>query len=239
MVKPTDEIGYKSLQVIAKADKFNKWMFETIAPYAIGNILEIGSGIGNLSRYFLENNYQITLSDIDPGYVRILQQQFGNFSNLHGILQIDLQHKDFQQEYASLKEGFNTIFYLNVLEHLQDENRAIKNSLFLLKDGGTLIILVPAYAILYSQMDKALQHYKRYTKQSLNKLLSGNGTTIKQSFYFNAIGIVAWLYGKLLRLETVPNKEMRFYNKLVPVSRFLDRLLMKKIGLSVISIAQK
>jgi 2-polyprenyl-3-methyl-5-hydroxy-6-metoxy-1,4-benzoquinol methylase len=142
-------------------------------------------------------------------------------------------------EYASLKESFNTVFYLNVLEHLRDDKLAVKNSLHLLKPGGTLIILVPAYPILYSRMDKALQHTKRYTKRSLNKLLSENGTVIKQSFYFNAIGIIAWLYGKLFRLDTVPKKEMNFFDKLVPASKFLDSLLIKKMGLSVISIAQK
>jgi 2-polyprenyl-3-methyl-5-hydroxy-6-metoxy-1,4-benzoquinol methylase len=238
-VNPTDEIGYKSLQVISHADRFNRWMFETIVPFAAGNILEIGSGIGNLSRYFLEHNYHITLSDIDPVYTNILHQQFSRFPNLQGIMQIDLQHKNFQLEYASLKESFNTVFYLNVLEHLRDDKLAVKNSLYLLKPGGTLIILVPAYPILYSRMDKALHHVKRYTKKSLNKLLSDNGTTIKKSFYFNAIGIIAWLYGKLLRLETVPKKEMNFFDKLVPTSKFLDSLLMKKMGLSVISIAQK
>ena len=183
-MNPTDEIGYKSLQVISHADRFNRWMFETIVPFAAGNILEIGSGIGNLSRYFLEHNYHITLSDIDPVYTNILHQQFSRFPNLQGIMQIDLQHKNFQLEYASLKESFNTVFYLNVLEHLRDDKLAVKNSLYLLKPGGTLIILVPAYPILYSRMDKALHHVKRYTKKSLNKLLSDNGTTIKKSFYF-------------------------------------------------------
>jgi 16S rRNA A1518/A1519 N6-dimethyltransferase RsmA/KsgA/DIM1 with predicted DNA glycosylase/AP lyase activity len=71
-----DEKGYQTLEVIAKADKLNQWIFETIRPYCHGNILEIGSGIGNISRFFIQNGYSITLSDTDEYYIDQLKKTF-------------------------------------------------------------------------------------------------------------------------------------------------------------------
>jgi 16S rRNA A1518/A1519 N6-dimethyltransferase RsmA/KsgA/DIM1 with predicted DNA glycosylase/AP lyase activity len=70
-----DEKGYQTLEVIAEADKFNQWMFQTIRPYCRGNILELGSGIGNISRFFIQDNYSITLSDTDRFYIDHLKKK--------------------------------------------------------------------------------------------------------------------------------------------------------------------
>jgi len=238
-LNPQDRIGFISLEVIAKADLFNKWMFESIEEFAKGNILEIGSGIGNISRFFIQKNFQITLSDVDDFYLNTLRNQFSHSANVQDFVKVDLQDTTFEKNYGSLREKFDTVFYLNVLEHLQDDGLAIRNSLFMLKPGGFLIILVPAYSFLYSRMDKALNHYRRYNRKRLNALLSNHGMPVKKSFYFNAAGIGAWLYAKATQLETVPEKEMKSFNKIVPLAKMLDKILLHKIGLSVVSIAQK
>src|SRR2546422_3892844 len=74
--KLIDEEGWETLEAIAKADKFNAWMFDTIRPFCKGRILEIGSGIGNISQFFISNNYDITLSDIRDNYCDILREKF-------------------------------------------------------------------------------------------------------------------------------------------------------------------
>lgn len=236
---PIDKKGYDSLKVVGAANKFNQWMFETIAPFAKGDILEIGSGIGNISEFFIANNYNITLSDIDAFYLEILKTKFRSNSNVKGILSIDLQSAFFEQQYGHLMEKFDCIFYLNVLEHLENDRVAIQNSRFMLKPGGRLIVLVPAYSFLYSRMDKALNHYRRYTKKSMSNLLSNQKMEVINSFYFNALGIGAWYYGKVRRLETVPKKEMSTFNTIVPFAKLLDKIVLQRLGLSVISIAQK
>ena len=163
---PTDNTGNQVLNVIADADKFNNWMY-----------LEVGSGIGNISKYFIQNNYSITLSDVDEFYLNHLKKDFLNSSNAKDFISIDLQKKDFQTEYENLKESFDTIIMLNVLEHLENDEYAIKNCRFMLKDNGSFIILVPAYRFLYSAMDKELNHYRRYTSRSLKrKIIAGNFT---------------------------------------------------------------
>ena len=171
-----DEKGYQTLEVIAKADKFNQWMFETIRPYCRGSILEIGSGIGNISRFFIQNGYSITLSDTDEDYIDQLKKTFKE-TNVHPI---DLVHGDFQEKYARLFQTYDTVIFLNVLEHIDNDEQAIENCRYLLKPGGSLVVLVPAYSFLFSKMDRELQHHRRYTSKKLFILASKKKFIVKK-----------------------------------------------------------
>jgi len=230
-----DERGYQTLEVIAKADKFNQWMFETIRPYCHGHVLEIGSGIGNISRFFLQAGYSVTLSDTDEYYVDHLKKNFTGSD----IISIDLVHQNFHEKYVQLFQAFDTVVYLNVLEHIKDDDQAIENCRHLIKPGGSMVVLVPAYDFLFSKMDKELQHYRRYTSKKLAAMASKKNFFVKKLFYFNAMGILAWMYGKFFGLQSIPSKKMRLFNDMVPLAKFIDRILFRKAGLSVIMVAQK
>lgn len=234
-----ENTGHQALQSMSIAHSFNKWMYETIRPYTNGQILEIGSGIGNISGFFLKDGFDLTVSDTDDNYISCLQKMFPQLANEGKILSIDLQKEIFQQSYSGLTQKFNTVFLLNVLEHLADDAYAIQNCSALLKDGGTLIILVPAYSFLFSPMDKALCHHRRYTAKQLATKIATKTFKIEKSFYFNALGIPAWLYGKIMKYKTPPEGNMKFFDKLVPAGKILDKILFNKIGLSAIVVAKK
>jgi 2-polyprenyl-3-methyl-5-hydroxy-6-metoxy-1,4-benzoquinol methylase len=238
-VTASDKTGFETLLAIQKADKFNKWMFSAVSPYCSGHVLEIGSGIGNISQFFVSGNFSITLSDIDSFYIDILQTRFSNCKNVNQIRSIDLQHPAFEKTYFHLKENFDTLVMLNVMEHLENENIALQNCSYLLKPAGTLILLVPAYCWLYSRMDKELGHKKRYTALRLDQLISRNKFLVKKTFYFNALGIPAWLYGKIRRLKKIPSAEMNVFNFLTGPGKLIDKLLFRKAGLSVINVSKK
>jgi 2-polyprenyl-3-methyl-5-hydroxy-6-metoxy-1,4-benzoquinol methylase len=234
-IKEIDLEGLSTLNVIEKADKFNKWMYQTINPYCKGEILEIGSGIGNISKFFVEDEKQIVLSDLRDNYCEILKEKFNN-----RVLKIDLVHPDFEDEYASLLKNFDTIFALNVVEHIENDIEAIANCKKLLKKGGVLIILVPAYQWLFCNFDKELEHFRRYSKKNLENIIQTNHFKIKQTFYFNGIGIFGWfLSGKILNKKTIPEGQMGLFNLLVPVFKLVDKMTFRKIGLSVICISIK
>ena len=230
-----DEVGYQTLEVIAEVDKFNQWMFDTVRPYCSGHVLEVGSGIGNISRFFIQENYSITLSDSDQSYVEHLRKEFSK----NDVIVLDLVHENFYNKYQHLFQSFDTVFLLNVLEHIDNDKQAIENCERLLKPGGSLVILVPAYAFLFSQIDKDLHHYRRYTSKNISNLVAEKKFGIRKVFYFNAMGILAWTYGKVLGLHTIPAKKMRTFNRLVPLAKFIDKILFRKAGLSVIMVAQK
>jgi len=238
--KEIDKEGEDTLNVIAAADNFNEWMFNTIQPYCEGNILEVGSGLGNISDYFINNEDSIFLSDIRDSYCNVLREKFHHNPNVLGVQNIDLVASNFDQVYTQHINQFDTVFALNVIEHIEDDYLAIANCKKLLKKGGTLIILVPAYQILYNQFDKELFHHKRYLKKEMIQLFQDNELAIKKSFYFNALGIAGWFVsGKLAKNKIIPSSQMGFYNKIIFLAKILDFIIFRKIGLSAIVIGKK
>lgn len=236
----TDKIGKKTLDVIGEASQFNKWMFETILPFSKGKILEIGSGLGNISTFFLENRNEILLTDLRTEYCTLLQDKFSSKSNLIGVEQLNLIHPDFDNFYYDHLEKYDTVFALNVIEHIKDDNLAISNCKKLLKNNGHLIILVPSYQRLFNRFDKELGHFRRYTQNNLQQLFMNNHFSIVHKQYFNLIGIVGWyISGSLMKKDSIPSKQMKVYDKLVPIWQVLDKLFKNKIGLSTIIIGRK
>lgn len=237
--KEIDTEGLDTLDAVAIADKFNHWMYQTILPYCKGNILEIGSGIGNISNFFLEDNAQITLSDIRDNYCEKLKDSFGHYPNLKGVLNMDLTDPDFETNHADLLGTFDTVFALNVVEHIKNDQLALRNCKKLLRRGGHVIILVPAYQWLYNRFDKELEHYRRYTKDHLTRLIADAQLLVKHSQYFNVAGMAGWFVsGKILKKKTIPKNQMSLYNKLVPIFKVVDKTLLNKVGLSVIAVGK-
>jgi SAM-dependent methyltransferase len=235
-----DPVGTQTLQVLTKAGRFNEWMYHTILPFLQAEILEIGSGLGNISKYAIRDKLTITLSDINPEYQQFLKEKFLHSPNVRNVLSIDLQQQDFFNSYKDLKERYDTIFLLNVIEHLKNDAAAIENCHFMLKKGGNLVILAPAYPSLYCRFDKELGHYKRYIRKSLIAAFPKPLFSISHSQYFNFVGIAGWfLFGKVLRKKRIGSDEMSIYEKLVPFFKIIDKLTLKRAGLSVIVTGRK
>lgn len=236
----TDKVGKNTLDVVGEADLFNKWIFQTIHPFSSGKILEIGSGLGNISEFFINNEDEIMLTDLREEYCLSLQHKFGSNQNLLGIDQLNLIHPEFEQTYSDHLEKYDTVFALNVIEHIEDDDLAINNCKKLLRKDGHLIILVPSYQKLYNRFDKELGHFRRYTIESLSDLFLKNDLEIIHKKYFNFIGVFGWyISGGLLKKDTIPSNQMRIYNKLVPLWKRADRLLKNRIGLSTIVVGRK
>jgi 2-polyprenyl-3-methyl-5-hydroxy-6-metoxy-1,4-benzoquinol methylase len=238
--KPVDLEGLETLNVVGIADNFNTWMYRTIVPYCSGNILEIGSGTGNISEFFLRDGHKIFLSDIRENYCELLKQKFANEANLLGVSKLDLVHPEFETVYAKLLGTFDTVFALNVVEHIENDKLAIANCNKLLKKGGQIIILVPAYQWLYNSFDKELFHYRRYARKGLSKMIEQNGFKIVRAMSFNSFGILGWFVsGSIMKKKIIPSGQMKIYNKLIPVFRLMDHVFFRRVGLSVIAVGKK
>lgn len=238
--KAIDQVGSDTLDVISDATKFNRWMYETIKPHCKGKILEIGSGVGNISQFFLDDGATIVLSDIRQVYCDRLEDKFKDQKTLEGIRVIDLTDPDFDHKFADLLGTFDTVFALNVVEHIYDDNLALSNARKLLKEGGSSVILVPSYQALYNVLDKNLDHYRRYNKKSLSELFVKSNYKITHKQYFNFMGIFAWfISGKLQGDENIPGGKMRLYNALVPLFKIIDACVFRLWGLSTIVVGKK
>jgi 2-polyprenyl-3-methyl-5-hydroxy-6-metoxy-1,4-benzoquinol methylase len=235
-----DPLEFETLDNISEAVAFNRWMFSAISPAVNGITIEIGSGIGNISEFLLNTNLDVTLSDLRPEYCEYLSSHFRDRKALMAVKQMDLIDSEFDMKYQNLFNSFDTVFALNVIEHIEDDNQAIINCRKLLKVGGTLIILVPSYQWLFCRMDRELGHFRRYNRRSLANLYKQNNLSVDKLFNFNAAGVLGWfLFGKILQSKQLKKNQMNIYNKLVSIFILIDRLLFRIFGLSLIIIGRK
>lgn len=236
----SDKIGLETLDSISQANHFNEWMFKTISKHTSGEILEIGSGIGNISSFFVKEGYSITLSDLRSEYCKALEKQFNSSQNCKGVYQIDIIDKDFDSKYDYLIGKFDTVFALNIIEHVEDDDYAIKNCLKLLNDKGQLVILVPAFNFLFNSFDIGLGHYRRYNKKKLKELFIQNKLKITDGHYFNFAGVLGWWFsGNVLKKKNIPSGQMKLYNSMVWAFKIADKLMSPFLGLSVIVTGRK
>jgi SAM-dependent methyltransferase len=235
-----DPVGFKTLETFSGAPAINRWLYEKINDGVNGRILEIGSGIGNISDFLLNDFSNVTLSDLRPEYCRILEKKFSGHPHLDGIYSLDLSLPDFKVKYAHLIEKFDTVIALNVIEHIADDLEAINNAKALLREGGRLVILVPALPVLYNSLDRELGHYRRYKKTELVKLFETAGLKNSRYRYFNAAAIMGWwVSGNLLQEKIISPSKLKTYNLLVPLFRILDTVVSPFFGISLISTSFK
>ena len=238
---PQDDLtGEATLDVIAKANRFNRWMYNTIKPFCRERIFEIGSGTGNISRFFIEDHQQIMLSDYREDYCNNLTRVFGNSPGVLGIEVLDLIDPGFDTRFARHLGKSDTVFALNVVEHISDDVQALNNCYKLLAKGGHVVILVPSYGKLYNPLDRELGHFKRYTKSSLSKVFALTEFQVIHKQYFNFTGIFGWYFsGTILKKKIIPGNQMSMYNFLMPAIKILDKIVFNRAGLSTIIVGRK
>ncbi|MBV5312388.1 MAG: class I SAM-dependent methyltransferase [Prolixibacteraceae bacterium] len=235
----SDVYGYSTLASISGADKFNRWMYETIKPFCKGRILEIGGGIGNISQCFLADGEELVVTELQNEYCDMIRSRLSGHVNLKDVIAMDIVDPEFDAKYKPLFGTFDTVFALNVVEHIADDQKAIANCKKLLKKEGHLIILVPAFQSIYNHFDTALGHFRRYTEKSLRPVFEANRLSVIHTQYFNLIGIAGWwVSGSLLRKKIIPEGQMKLYNFFVPVFRIIDKITRKWLGLSVVMVGR-
>jgi hypothetical protein len=153
---------------------------------------------------------------------------------------VSIRNDFFQMVSTKYQEYFDSIVYVNVLEHIEkdeDELGYIHNSL---KKGGNVCIFVPALSWLYSDFDRSIGHYRRYHKKELRKKLEKLGFEVISINYFDIIGIIPWfIMLKILKGKPDP-KKIAFYDKVVvPFSRVIESFIPLPFGKNLIAIARK
>jgi SAM-dependent methyltransferase len=215
------------------APAFNRWMFDRLSRWVGSRVLEIGSGIGNMSQFFIDRE-RVVLTDTESAYRSALKNTFGNRANVEII---DLRLPEIPD--ALSDQHFDTIVCLNVLEHIEDDNASLTAMHNLLEPRGKLVLLVPALPSLYGSLDRALGHYRRYTRKSLRARYKENGLMMRHLEYFNMAGMPGWwVMGRMLRRELIPIGSLALYDKLVPLFRW-ERYLPLRVGQSLIAIGER
>jgi SAM-dependent methyltransferase len=213
------------------------WIISTFRPYLGHNVLEVGVGHGSYCEYLgKQGSYRGV--DIDPNNVLLSRSRFpdGNFEVA------DICSEKFRSDHPP--GSVDTVVCCNVIEHIEDDRRAVTNMANALEPGGNMLILVPALQLLYGDLDRLAGHYRRYNKSSMLKACEGTPIEILELRYFNPIGGLAWWANRLARHDSLDepavNAQIRIFDKYVlPASRLLDPLTRGFFGQSLICVARK
>jgi glycosyltransferase involved in cell wall biosynthesis/phospholipid N-methyltransferase len=228
-----DTYGSQILGRLNRAPRFTRWMADTIRPYIGHSVLEIGAGTGNLTAQLIPRvSYWAT--DINPLYLMYLE----NVGRNRPYMRVGFTDAEKVATYPK-DQKFDTVICLNVVEHLADDRGALLNIRAALAAGGRAIILVPCGPGLYGTLDEVLGHHRRYTPDSLKKLVISADFELEKMLEFNHIGVVAWwLNGRLLRRRTFGLWQMKALNVMTPIFRAIDKVLPLP-PLSLIAIIRK
>lgn len=240
VTEPDDPIGRETLRRMASVDRYNRWIYTEIAPYVGRIVLEVGCGIGNMTRYFLNAERVIALDRL-PGSVALVADAFAGVSNLHTCLG-DITAPDTVEQLANYP--LDTVVYLNVLEHIENDAVALRHMFQCLEPGGHLLLFVPAGAYMFGTLDRALGHYRRYERAALAKRVTDAGFEPQRLSYLNLAGIPGWwLNSRVLHRQLLPQGQLRLFNDLAPLliaaERTLRRVWDVPAGQSLLCIARK
>lgn len=134
--------------------------------------------------------------------------------------------------------SFDTVICFNVLEPIRHNQAALERIRTLLRPGGRLLLLVPAFPFLCNNFDRGLEHFRRYSKAGLQKLLIQTGFAVEKPRYFSGLGAIGWFVNaNVLRKKLLPSGQMKVFDRLVPLLK-LERLVGPPFGISVIAVAQ-
>ncbi len=180
-------------------------------------VLEFGAGTGYLSQ-LIEDKYRIKVDclEIDQTLIGILKNKgFKTFSSLETIT-----------------GKYDLIFSSNVLEHIEDDRRVLADLRQYLEFNGQLVTYVPAFPILFSNLDISVGHYRRYTKGELKEKLSQAGYVVGRIQYADSLGFPASLLLRLVGYKSQGNlgglTSLSVYDRLIfPISKFLDKVGFK------------
>jgi SAM-dependent methyltransferase len=219
------------LALFDKARQWKEYWRGQIDGYVRGDVLEVGAGIGSNTRLLAELDYR-SWTCLEPDAQLAAEIEFPDGGKHRGMVGTI-------NELGS-SERFDTILYIDVLEHIEDDRAEMSRAGERLKPGGALIVLSPAHQYLYTPFDAAIGHFRRYTRSSLCAAIP-NGLRARRVVYLDSAGMLASAANRLLLHSAMPSeRQILTWNRcLIPVSRVLDPILGWGVGKTVLGIWQR
>jgi SAM-dependent methyltransferase len=227
--------GYITLERMEGASNYNAWLGQRFREHMGRRVLEVGAGIGTITRE-LEGGAELLVAlEVEEFYVERLRNRFRGKPHVRPYLS-DVALADWE---ALKDERLDTIVLSNVLEHIPDDGGAVQRFGQILQPGGRLLVLVPALPQIYGSLDEAVGHHRRYTPDMLRSVLQGNGFAVERLEWVNLLGIPGWyVNSRLLRRRAMPKLQLALYDRLAPLLARAERHVELPVGMSLFAVAR-
>lgn len=224
----------KDLEAMSFAQNYHQWIIEEFKPYLGDRVAEVGAGTGNFTELLLENVGHITAFEPSENMYPTLSERFTSNKKIESVNSI------FEAETAKSVGGFDSVIYVNVLEHIEGDRQELSIVRESLREGGRVLIFVPALSFLYSNFDKKLGHYRRYHKNDLISLVKDARFKVEEAKYFDIAGIIPWYIAFVLLKKTLTGGNVSLYDKtIVPIMKRVEKRIVPPIGKNLLLVARK
>jgi SAM-dependent methyltransferase len=227
------------LESMDLADRYHDWILDWFEPYLGKSVVEVGAGTGGFATR--------VAARVDPARMLLIEPSAGTAEQLRRTLRgsrvPSSVHTGFLADAVTqVREAVaDTFIYVNVLEHVEHDEAELRLVHELLQPGGCMCIFVPALPFLYSDFDRSIGHFRRYTLGGLRARAAAAGFEIPLARYLDVVGILPWLLiMKWLRSTRLSPRSVRLYDRMVvPVMSRVERLARPPIGKNVLLVARK
>ncbi|MEV4495020.1 methyltransferase type 12 [Micromonospora arborensis] len=219
------------LEGLATAVNHRRWFIELALPYLGDDPIEIGSGLGDYALEWSELVPRFTATEADPDRLVQLKERLADRPNID-VRQMLLPHND--------RGDYSAAVSYNVLEHIEDHVGALGSMRDLVRPGGNVIIIVPAFQFAMGPADIATGHVRRYTKKTLSAAMTEAGLTVEKIHYANALGLIGYFMAtKVFRLMPKEGPMVKVYDTVVlPATKAAEQRVRPPFGQSVFAVAR-
>jgi SAM-dependent methyltransferase len=224
------------LDALSDMSNYYKWIMDIFAGYVRGRVIEYGSGIGTVTQRLLPMADSLVAVEPSNNLIPALS------SRLHAHRQVEICNETLESHVARQEpNSCDTVVIVNVLEHIADDQMALKELIRTLRPNGSLLLFVPALRALMSRLDHIHGHVRRYQKSDLEAKVKKAGAEIIRCSYFDSIGVFPWLFlYTLMGLTKFNTRLVRFNDRyVVPVTKNLEQRIDVPFGKNLILIATK
>ena len=225
----------RDLEAMGFAGNYYEWLLDEIRPFIGDLTAEVGAGQGNFSRFLLRTDLKrLVAFEPSENMFAILQEKFQDDTRLRPV------NSCFDNDQEVESGPFDSIVYINVLEHIEDDAGELVAVYNQLKPNGYMILLVPALSFLYSAYDRQLGHYRRYQKSELIRKTRSAGFKVVKAGYIDFLGIIPWYVAFTLMKKSMSGVSVRLYDRLcIPAVRFIEQIVKPPIGKNLLLVAGK
>lgn len=218
------------LKYFDNAINFRKYQLELIQSSIRGHVAEIGPGNGVIASKYKLLVKRVDLYEPTDLICKNLKKKFKNSNN------VSIFNKT-----LNTKKKYDTIIYLDVIEHIKQDKKEVKKALNNLKKNGVLIINVPAFNFLYSEFDEDVGHYKRYDQADFKVMLKSTKNISYKMKYYDSIGFLLSFFNKFIPngRKKFMKRKILFWDSLMILSKFIDSITLNSFGKSLLIFIKK
>lgn len=212
---PDEYNAARELEVLSATPVSTGIILDELLPHIGADVLEVGAGLGLVTERLVAAGRRVTALEPDPSLHARIGRRAGGATVLNATLAT-----------SGLAGTFDTVLYVNVLEHIEDDTGELVRARRMLRDGGNVVIFVPAMPSLYGTMDAVSGHHRRYRRRELSSVIRSAGLRPVSVRSFDAVGIVPyWLAYRVVRRRVLGGAAVGVYDRIIiPLSRAVSRI---------------